>query len=232
MDKSYDEVVKRIVEYRKSKRLSQAEMAERLGLTQSHYSKIEKGVKSITNDVLIKMHRMGMNMDYIVTGIEAMDSRIDGLVEKCSTDRMLNFMNIILLYINMILKSKKSEGLNCKNEFQILEYNIHKKNGQDVGTVWSSIRKAQRLTQAEMADILDINIKSYRKIEKGISMPTAEILTNLYKNLGYYPTLIQDVDTNYSLMINGVWNKLSPDDKKKLEDIVGYSLKFINEKLS
>lgn len=230
MDNSYEEVVRRIAEYRKSRKLTQSEMAAKLGLTQGHYSKIEKGEKSITNDVLLRMHKIGMDMDYIVTGIKGGDGGIDDLVENCSPERKLNFINIIILYINMILESESNQGLSCKKEFQIMEYNIHKNNGQDVGTVWNAIRRAQGLTQIEMASILDINIKSYRKIEKGISMPTAEELTNLYEKLGYYPTLIQDTDTNYYLLINGVWSRLSSDAKMKLKELMGYSLNYINEK--
>lgn len=230
MDDSYEEVVSRIEEYRKSNKFSQAEMAEKLGLTQSHYSKIEKGTKSITNDVLLKMHKIGMDMDYIITGMKKETSEIDVMVDGCQTDRKLNFFNIVILYINMILKSKNKKELNCKNEFQIMEYNIRKSNGAEVGTVWTSIRNARGITQKKMASILEIDVKTYRNIEKGISMPTAEVLMKLYKKLGYYPTLMQDTDTNYLLVINGVWNGLEDDEKLKVEEIIGYSLNYINEK--
>lgn len=230
MSNLYENAIKRVIAYRECMQLSQAQMAKKIGLTQSHYSKIEKGTKSITNDVLLRLHKIGLDMDYIVTGIESKGSRIENLLEKCSVDRKSNFIRIIILYMNMILKSENSETLDCKNELQILEYNIDKSNGRDVGTVWNAIRKAHGLTQKEMADILDINIKSYRKVEKGILMPNVEVLTNLYEKLGYYPTLIQEVGPNYLLMLNSVWNVLSDEDKTKIEELIRYSLDYINEK--
>ena len=40
--------------------------------------------------------------------------------------------------------------------------------------------------------IFDINIKRYRKIEKGETMPDAEILQTLYEKMQYSPLLVMD----------------------------------------
>lgn len=89
-------------------------------------------------------------------------------------------------------------------------------------------QKMHGFTQNKMAEILDVDIKTYRKIEKGTGMPTLEVFTNLYNKLGYYPTLVEDFDSNYLLMINNVWKELSMEKKTRLSNIADKNLKDIN----
>jgi len=50
-----DKFISRIVEYRKIKGISQQEIADKLGITQVNYSKLETGKTSLTVDRLVKI---------------------------------------------------------------------------------------------------------------------------------------------------------------------------------
>ncbi len=231
MENSYAIVVKRLIKYRIEKGYSQEEMAQMLGLTQSHYSKIELLKKVITNDTLLKMHEIGMDIDYLVTGKETKHTELDNLLDKCPLSRKSIFMNIVISYMNVLLKKSGCKLLFCERELEILKFHVDKDNGQNCGTVWKHIRKLHNISQAEMTRFLDIDFKTYRKIEKGTTMPNVQILTNLYNELGYYPTLVENIESNYLFTLNHVWIELSKESQRKVEDIVEYNLDYMNDNL-
>lgn len=235
MQGTYSKVLKRLIAYRRRVKKSQVQMSEEIGLTQSHYSKIERGAKTITNDVLLKLHEMGVDIDHLITGVDSKGTILNELLEQCPPENRVDFMNIVISYINMMM-SNNENNLYCKNELELLKFNLDKKNdkknSKNVETVWKCIRKTHNLTQEKMADILDVNIKSYRAIEKGNSMPNVMILTNLYDKLGYFPTLVEDLDSNYLLMANRLWKLLSGKERATLEKIIKYNLDYIIENIN
>ena len=94
-------------------------------------------------------------------------------------------------------------------------------------TVWENIRRVERRSQEEMAGIFDINIKRYRKIEKGYSMPDAEILQTLYEKMQYSPLLVLDQKKYYLDELNRVWALLQPEWRRETERLVGQARKLI-----
>ena len=94
-------------------------------------------------------------------------------------------------------------------------------------TVWENIRRVERRSQEEMAGIFDINIKRYRKIEKGYSMPDAEILQTLYEKMQYSPLLVLDQKKYYLDELNRVWALLQPEWRRETERFVGQARKLI-----
>lgn len=225
----YQEVLNRLEGYRTAWNITKAEMARKLSIDRSLYSRIEKGTKSITNDVLLKMYEIGIDIDYLVTGIKSEDTKLNLLLKQCRMERRSNFINIMVSYMNALLENDTSKRLYCRKELEILKYNIDKKNGERAGTVWLCIREIHDFTQAQLRDVLDINIKTYRKMEKGEIMPTLEVLVNLYLELGYYPSLVQEIDSDYLLMINNAWKALSEENKETMEKIAEKTLKDLNE---
>jgi len=60
----------RLKQFRKSKKLSQKEFAEVIGVYQPNLSKYESGNKNITNDMLYKLYTYepDLNLDWLLTG--------------------------------------------------------------------------------------------------------------------------------------------------------------------
>ncbi|MCI8824439.1 MAG: XRE family transcriptional regulator [Lachnospiraceae bacterium] len=224
----YKEILERLKAYRLSWEISKAEMAKKLGIDRSLYSRIEKGTKAVTSEILIKMYKLGIDIDYLVTGIKSKHTELSSLFEKCEETKKSNFVNIIVAYMNVMLNNDVDKKLYCRKELEILHFNIDKKNGERDGTVWLCIREIHNYTQEQLRKVLDLNIKTYRKIEKGKTMPTLEILMNLYLELGYYPSLVQEIDSNCLLMINNAWMELAEDKQESMRNIAAKTLKELN----
>ena len=97
----------------------------------------------------------------------------------------------------------------------------------DEMTVWENIRKAEDYSQEEMARIFDINIKRYRKIEKGETMPDAEILQTLYEKMQYSPLLVMDQKRFYLDELNRVWAALPAEWRQETEAFVRQAEKLV-----
>ncbi len=225
----YKEVLDRLKAYRTSWDISIAEMSRRLGIDRSLYSRIEKGTKAITSEILVRMYELGIDVDYLVTGIKSEPTQLNTLMEKCEETRKSSFVNIIVSYMNVMLNNDEDRKLYCRKELEILHFNMDKKNGEREGTVWSCIRDIHGFTQEQLRKILDVNIKTYRKMEKGQTTPTLEMLMNLYLELGYYPSLVQEIDSDYLLMINNAWIALSNEEQTIMENIAAKTVKELNE---
>lgn len=76
---------------------------------------------------------------------------------------------------------------------------------------------------------MDINIKRYRRIEKGESEPDAEILVELYEKLKYSPMIILDQKLFYEDRINKVWEGFPDSIKEKLGPVIEKAIGLINE---
>ena len=72
-------------------------------------------------------------------------------------------------------------------------------------TVWKSVRKLDGRTQNEMAEELNVGIKKYRNIENGNAQPDAQILSELYDKLGYFPSILMPEYTVNLSYINDIW---------------------------
>lgn len=73
----------RLQALRKEKRLTQAQVAQRLGLTKSVVSAYETGLRYPSYDVLIRLCGMlGVTTDYLLGVDDARTVRLDGLSEQ------------------------------------------------------------------------------------------------------------------------------------------------------
>ena len=232
MSASYDAFIKRLIVYRKSNGLSQEEMGKRSDLTQSHYNKIENMSKTMSFKSLAVLNETGVSADFLVTGIEQKHTILNDLLMQCSENDRADFIYMAVIYIELGLRyngaaDEAYREISTK-EIAILRSDIEEKGAAD-HSVWKNIRKINNLTQEQMSKELDIDIKTYRDIEKGKSKPNVEILALLYERLGYPPSLILDVENkNYLYVINEVWLRLSDDLQDIIKKELERFLEFIN----
>lgn len=211
---NYLEVVERLLLYRNKLKLSQTEMGTLLGVNQSHYSKLEAGIKIISYDSLYSFMNKGGDVQYLLTGKRTEESDLQKYVNACSNENMkAQIYRLILWLVN--------QGVMMENKSSILPTQTYVNlflADRDYFKIsrWKSIREFEDLSQVEMAQLLDINIKRYRRIEKGYTKPDAEILSKLYKELGYSPLIFLKNDIFYVDGLNEVWRDLSWNTKNKL----------------
>ena len=77
-----------------------------------------------------------------------------------------------------------------------------------------------------MADELNVGIKKYRNIENGVIEPDAQILSELYDKLGYFPSILMPELTVNLSYLNDIWNSFDDELKGELVKYLrdGYDL--------
>lgn len=66
------EIYERLIAVRNQFNESQAQFSQRLGLAQSTYANYEKGIRSIPDDLKIKLTQFGINLTWLIAGIGEM----------------------------------------------------------------------------------------------------------------------------------------------------------------
>lgn len=231
MSVSYEKFIQRLIAYRKENGFSQEEMGRRTNLTQGHYNKIEKMSKIMSYNSLAVLNRTGVSADFLVTGIEQKHTVLNDLMMQCSERDRADFLYIAVICIELGIKYHGTEHTSdleiSTKEIEVLRSDMEDKRTNN-HSVWKCIRKINNLTQEQMSDELDMDIKTYRDIEKGKSKPNVAILSLVYEKMGYPPSLIMDVeDKNYLFVINEIWLMLSEDLKKKIERELRGFLEYI-----
>ncbi len=53
---------------RKKMQLNQTEFADKLGISQTYYSDIERGLKGFSSTVLLSLYALNVNLDWLISG--------------------------------------------------------------------------------------------------------------------------------------------------------------------
>lgn len=99
------DVGKRIQELRKKKKITQSELAERLGLSTNHMSALERGQYNIKLELLVLiMNELectadDLFCDSIKSGYKIKASRLNDQIEKLSADEQDRLFEIINVFI-------------------------------------------------------------------------------------------------------------------------------------
>lgn len=228
MDDYYSNVSRRLQAYRNTLGLTQKQMGEKFGVGQSHYCKLEAGLKNVSYDNLKCFEQHGGDIYYLITGQKITNGKMETYISRCRTPQgkeqlFQSLIPVTQMGIQLILKQEASlSERTLKSAKLVKEYD-------DRLTVWENIRKAEACSQIEMAEIFDINIKRYRNIEKGTTKPNAEILHTLYHKLNYSPLLILDQKMYHMDEMNRAWEAFPGKIREKLGNIVAMILKFIQD---
>lgn len=218
---NYDDMLKRLVTYRKSLGLLQKQIGGLIGLSQEQYSYLESGTTKITDKNLKAFLDVGMNIDYLLTGknydysAEELD---EVLGEFDGTDR--NFAMKMLAEVIV----ERFDRIDITERENVAEKNIRLLTA--ISQSWNDfsminfVREEQNCSQIEMAQRLGIGIKKYRDIERENRYPDAEILVNLYSMSGYQPTLFMDVQDRRLMAIKMIWVALKSDEKKNIINFI------------
>ena len=224
MDKNHLSIPMRLAAYRKLMNLNQTQMGERLGVTQSHYSKQESGLKGVSYRNLKCFEEHGGDVFFLITGEHLAEGRLEPYIETLDGGYEKEKMYEILVWAADIWKECLWKGAMTERTGKCIRL---LRGYSDEMTVWENIQKAEDYSQEEMARIFDINIKRYRKIEKGETMPDAEILQTLYEKMQYSPLLVMDQKRFYLDELNRVWAALPAEWRQETEAFVRQAEKLV-----
>lgn len=228
MSTNYAEIPERLRAYRKALALSQEEMGKRFGVGQDHYCKLENGNNIISYNSLRSFEKSGGDIQFLITGKEVQRGMLDEYLAQCTTTAgKIEALKVILW--------ASKQGILWMNTDRFYELDLVWKyvrlaeRGKESVSIWKNIREVEKLSQIQMADRLDINIKRYQRMENMQTKPDAEILNTLFEEFGYSPLVIMEMTTFSLDGINSMWEEFSEDIKVPLLDIVEKSVKIIEE---
>lgn len=230
MGSAYEGVLQRLHMYRRKRKLNQKSMSQMMGVTQSHYSKLEQGKTIISAEELKNFDSHGCNMDYLLTGEECEPTVLNQYLDSCRKETKSEFLQLLVWTIEqgVSISGKEGEnGVDYTKEIRLLRYSAFEKE-TDSRTIWYWMRKASDITQDKMAQHLDVTTKRYREIEKGRLGFNAELLAVLYQNLGYPPSIVFYKDVHNISSLNKIWKEFDSDLQEELEIFLRAGLKICN----
>lgn len=193
-EEQYKNVINRLVYYRKNLGVSQTEMAELLGITQSEYSKIENGQTRLLHKHLKAMHSSRWDVDYIVTGSKSL-SKTGGLADilkGCTAEEyerlFVYTIENAFLYWDDIFKQQNNLCLYSELKIQLVMI----ANQAAQPEVLRYIRTVLGMNKKEFGELLDITRKTYSRCEEGDSELDTEHILKLYNNGICSPSFVID----------------------------------------
>lgn len=229
MSVKYQEVLERFIEYREDCNMSQQQLADMVGVSQSYVSKMEVGKARIPFETLVVLHDNQWDIDNIITGEIYKETELDKLLEDCEESKKADFLQYIVWTVTQGVKRYNREIKILTQYAQKMEY-LRLRTTDTVAeeSVLYGIRTAGNLSQQSMAKRLNVDIKKYRALEKNKKQPDAEILMLLHNNFECMP--FKMINGKYDLSeVNKIWNELNPDFRKELYEFMKKGLAFMNK---
>lgn len=228
MYSSYFDIPKRLLEYRRLSNATQEQMSKLFGVAQTHYGKLEQGSKIISFRSLKCFEEHGGDVYYLITGSRRKFGEMNRYMDKCKTEQgklqIFKFMLCVFdLGVNLL---SRTDSILFPTTYKCLQLAEGEKK---TVSIWENIRKTEGLTQIKMAEKLDISVKRYRRIEKGVVDPDAEILNTLYCEFEYSPMVIMDRQMFYLDEMNHIWEIFPEEIRIKIKQMLENALILINE---
>ncbi len=217
----YSLIIQRLESYRKKYHIPQTELAEDLNITQSEYSKIELGKVKLSYNILNKLYEKGCDIDMLITG-ESSTPVLPGLAK-------LFFDNDIRQYISGLKLCEWAMEQWTQNEREEKIGNKLLKtflSSEENKTPLQKLRKAFGVSQMKMAEIVGVNIKKYRALEKGELDLDAELMANIYEVTKCKPVYFIDEKAFYLSVVSEEC-RYGANREKQLGDLLSIKEKFI-----
>lgn len=227
MNSSYEDFLRRLSQYRHRINMTQEATSKALGITQSQFSKMELGKTIMPYKALETLIHMGWDVDYLVTGKESVQnaSELRSFLVEVRGEHRQELLSMLVWFLKQgINKSISSLSFETECELEILKM---KAESRDSDTVLHKIRKISGIAQIPMAEKLGVNIKKYRMLEKNKINPDAELLFRIYEVTGCKPSLLFYCDNVEDVIIDDLWNQITPPVQKQILFFAKQVLQFI-----
>lgn len=205
---NYSDVLRRLNAYRERMDLSKEAMAKILGVYGNNYHQIEVGKRMLSMDSLKNFEKNGGNLYVLFTGRERVDGPIEELLASCkSKEQKEEIFNLLVMNIEYASWLDGNPPGRVSRHLQKICRLFDEALQKD--PVWKRIRKLEFLNQVQMAELLEVETKRYRRIELEQIQPDLGILCALERKLNYSPQLFFDVNQFFCDELNYYWNTLS-----------------------
>lgn len=227
----YKSVIGRLREYRSQLGLTQEEMGRLLGVSQSHYYKIEVEENIISLNSLHHLQDQKMDILWLLTGnkVQTQPGIFDYYFDNCvSKKEKIALFHAALWCIEQgkRISHKATTNTLWDNTCKILQVLMH--DGKN-HFLWEDIRWVENISQKEMASRLEMTLGSYRQLEKEKIPADAAILSALYGSLGYSPLLILNQEDYGIQTMNTIWGTFEHQLQNRLLDYMQMCYEIIKE---
>lgn len=191
MEDNYKLFLKRLIALRKEQGLTQQDMAHRLHISQGQYSKIEKESIIVSGRIIRQLFEMGWDIDYLLTGREGHFR--EGMSWKWTSDKGMDSNGGILTIMFVLLELTRDA--NAKRQKSYTELQVVKRclfNYEEEKSSLYHVRMALNMPQVKMAELLGVNIKKYRSMERDTCQLDAELMITFYQKTKCSPTVFVD----------------------------------------
>lgn len=211
----YRLVVERLEAYRKNYHIVQVQMADLLEVTQSQYSKIELGKIKLSFDSVRKLYQSGWDIDMIITGETSVPllAELEGMLVESPGQELINSLKLCESAMEKWCSEDKTDmPVGCK---LMKNYLLSEKEM----TPMQRLRMICGESQVDMAEMIGVNIKKYRDLEKGKVNPDAELLANIYEKTACKPKFFLD-ETAYYLSVVSEECKENPQKEEQVRELL------------
>ena len=208
----YEQVLDRLREYRGNRSMTQREVAQMLGISQSQYSKMESGNAQIPYRVLLCMYKEGWDLDYLVTGevFEGEGGRFVDVRGRFSGMERSVAYQLILWAVDVFLIV---DGREQSEEIRLMKILLYH---EDRTSVLRVVRESLDMSQVIMAESVGIGLRKYRQLERESKQPDFKVLCQVCELGRAVPTLFFDWEAGKSLLVERLWGEFSEERQRKL----------------
>ena len=192
MREEYKILLKRVKGEREKHQMDQSTMGHLLGMGQSLYSRAEGGYKCFDYNELCRMCTSGVDVYYIFTGRRSL-GRWDDLFAGADFEHLYACLQMVctLAIADRNMSSFTAEWGQIYYAIQYIEYVNYKFGGEQ--NIFRSVRAYEGKNQLEMTDIIGVDVKKLRHLEKGKDLPDSRFIHQMYQAYGISPGLfLQD----------------------------------------
>lgn len=214
MSIGYENVLKRLKEERLGKNWSQQELAHRLQMEQSHYSKVELGTKRFTFYELQRLCNTGLDVNYMYTG-KRLKGKKHEFKDSCNFPELFCFIGILYEISSYMVEVRGEVNWNKVRE-QIGFMQFFKFSYKCNSNIFYVLRKYSGYTQYDMAEILHMDVKRVRTLENGKTLPDSEILWILYDKFHIPPSIILQESNDLVIEISSALDMLDNNMQKMI----------------
>lgn len=214
IQKTYHGFTQRLKEERMRAGLSQSETARKLRISQSHYSKVEQARRRLGFYETKWLCETEFDVFYIFTGQRA--ERLSGdFFEQCEYRELLCYLNLVCMWITQL--GKGDSTCSEPEEKRMLAYARYALViGQDERIIFKLYRDYSEYTQDRMAKELGIDIKKFRDLEKGKTLPDSELIWKMSAYLHIPFSLILKDSNGLIGEIRFLMKQMDPERRKWL----------------
>ncbi len=190
MGSDYFSMLQRLKEERERRNLTQRLLCYQMKIQQSHFSKVETGLRRFTYHELKGLCATDIDVLYVFTG-KRPKIELDFLdPESLCPEEILCFLDIIytLAHTAYSADCSKTSFEQIRQQLAYIRYGSG--TGKAKGSIFLYVRNRCGHTQQTMADMLGIDIKKLRQLEKGRLMPDSEIVWKMYDLFRISPAFI------------------------------------------